>query len=363
MALEEYPVNQVISRQMPIRDMVIGVNRPVTNDIAWLLIHAFPEMETDGTLRQVVVTFVDITDRKRAEGEVWEKAFMMDSVSAIIARSDLDGKLTYANPAFLDNCGYDSIEEVLGRPFTEFWMLGDKTKEVMTALVGDGASGRWSGELSIKRKDGSLLELLVSAATVYDSSGEPISLMSTSIDVTDRKRAEEALRESEMMTRSLLEGSPVCNKIIDLDFKLQYMSAAGVRDLKVPDIKPYYGKAYPLEIYPESVRAPLVENFKKAMAGETASMETPVHDMEGNLLCYHATFVPAYDDDGRVKYVIVTSVNITDRKRAEEELRVKMGEIEKHNRFMIGREGRIVEVKREVNALLREMGREVKYGV
>ncbi len=75
--LEEYPVNQVISRQTPIRDMVVGVNRPVTNDIVWLLVHAFPEMEADGTLCQIVVTFVDITDRKHAEDELKTK---MDEV-------------------------------------------------------------------------------------------------------------------------------------------------------------------------------------------------------------------------------------------------------------------------------------------
>jgi PAS domain S-box-containing protein len=178
--------------------------------------------------------FRDITDRKYAEEAAWEKAFMMDSVSAIIGRSDLDGKMTYVNPAFLDNWGYDSIEEVLGRPFTEFWMLGDRAKKVMMALVGDGAPGRWSGELDAKRKDGSLLELLVSAATVYDSSGEPIALMSTSIDITDRKRV-------------------------------------------------------------------------------------------------------------------------------EDELKTKLDENEKFNRLMVGREGRIVEVKHEVNALLEELGREPKY--
>jgi signal transduction histidine kinase/ActR/RegA family two-component response regulator len=138
-------------------------------------------------------------------------------------------------------------------------------------------------------------------------------------NIIRRKRAEGALRESEMMNSSLLDGSPVCNKIIDLDSKLQYMSAAGARDLKVPDIESYYGQTYPPEFYPESMRAPLVNGVELAKKGEVSSVECPVHDLEGNEVWYHSTFVPICDDNGQVKYIIGASVNITERKRAEVE--------------------------------------------
>ena len=138
-------------------------------------------------------------------------------------------------------------------------------------------------------------------------------------EIEDRIQAEEALRESEIMNRSLLEGSPVCNKIIDLDFKLRYMSAAGLKMLKLTDVEPYYGQPFPFEFYPESVRATLIKGLKQAMAGEISSVEVPIHDIEGHEVWCHTTFVPAVDDDGRVEYVIGTSVDITDRKRAEEQ--------------------------------------------
>jgi signal transduction histidine kinase/CheY-like chemotaxis protein len=136
---------------------------------------------------------------------------------------------------------------------------------------------------------------------------------------TDRKRADAELRDSERRCRALLEGSPVCNKIIDLDSRLIYMSAAGVKQLKIPDIEPYYGQIYPPEFFPEAVRARLIEYLERAKAGETCSVECPVHDMEGCEIWYHTTFVPARDDEGRVEYVIAASVDITERKRAEEE--------------------------------------------
>jgi PAS domain S-box-containing protein len=157
-----------------------------------------------------------------------------------------------------------------------------------------------------------------------------IALLLRSVERAEigRKRAQSGLRNSEIRSRTLLEGSPVCNKIINLDSRLQYMSAAGVKQLKIPDIRPFYGCIYPPEFYPESMRIPLIEHLERAKAGETCSVECPVLDMEGCEVWYHTTFVPARDDEGRIDYIIAASVDITDRKRAEEELRRSQEDLE-----------------------------------
>ena len=137
----------------------------------------------------------------------------------------------------------------------------------------------------------------------------------------DRKQAGEALRDSELRSRTLLESSPVCNKIIGLDFQLQYMSVAGQKRLKIPDITPFYGRTYPLDFYPDWTRTLLIEHLERAKAGEISSVECPVLDMEGSEVWYHTTFVPACDDEGRIEYIIASSVDVTERKQAEEALR------------------------------------------
>lgn len=65
----QYPVNEVLATRGPIEDRVLGIDRPGTRDRVWVLVNAFPVFGTDGELRQVVVTFVNITDRKRAEDD------------------------------------------------------------------------------------------------------------------------------------------------------------------------------------------------------------------------------------------------------------------------------------------------------
>ncbi len=137
----------------------------------------------------------------------------------------------------------------------------------------------------------------------------------------ERKTSEDALRDSETRSRALLEGSPICTKIIDLDSRLQYMSCAGQQQLKISDIQPFYGSTFPPELYPESWRAVVSEHLERAKGGETSSLDCPVLDTDGNEVWFDTTFVPARDKNGRIEYVIVTSVNITERKRAEDEAR------------------------------------------
>jgi signal transduction histidine kinase len=98
------------------------------------------------------------------------------------------------------------------------------------------------------------------------------------------------------------------------------MSAAGQKQLKIPDGKPSYGDAYPPDFFPELTRTSLIEHLERAKEGETSSTECLALDMEGCEVWYHTTFVPVCDDEGRIEYVIVTSVNITERKQAEEAL-------------------------------------------
>ncbi len=69
MPLEEYPVMQVLANQRPLVNFVLGVNRPASDVLTWVLVNAFPEFDDQKQLRQIVVTFLDITERKRAEAE------------------------------------------------------------------------------------------------------------------------------------------------------------------------------------------------------------------------------------------------------------------------------------------------------
>jgi len=133
---------------------------------------------------------------------------------------------------------------------------------------------------------------------------------------------EERLNDYEKKSRAWLEHSPICTKIVDLDFNLQYMSSAGIKDLQIEDITKFYGKPYPLAFYPDSFRNTMNKNLQRVKAtGEIISQEASVLDIDGNELWYQSTIVPVDDDEGQIDYFIVVSINTTNRNQAEVALR------------------------------------------
>jgi PAS domain S-box-containing protein len=152
--------------------------------------------------------------------------------------------------------------------------------------------------------------------------GKPIKLTGIFQDITEQKQEEQKLKALEQQSHAWLENSPTCTKIVDLDFNLQFMSSAGIKGLKIDDITPYYGKPYPFHFYPESFKTKMTGNMNKAIeTGEVITQEAPFVDIIGNEVWYHSTIVPAKDDNGRIEYLIIVSMDTTERKYAEEKLR------------------------------------------
>ena len=129
---------------------------------------------------------------------------LASSVNGIVI-SDLYGNLTYVNDAFLNMWGHAGKNAVLGKPFSGFWQSETEAFGVVEAVR---KSGRWTGELFAKKKDGTLFPVFFNANTVVTSAGAPIHYMASFTDMTDQKRSEQALLESEDRFRRAIEASP-----------------------------------------------------------------------------------------------------------------------------------------------------------
>jgi len=132
----------------------------------------------------------DITERKNTEEELQIKNKAIESSINAMAIADLEGKLTYVNPAFLSLWGYKDNQEVLGRSSIEFWQITEEPMAVIKAIQNQGF---WKGEMVAKRSDGSIFDSEVSASMIKDNNGSPLCLHASFIDITERKRAEEDL--------------------------------------------------------------------------------------------------------------------------------------------------------------------------
>ncbi len=127
----------------------------------------------------------------------------------------------------------------------------------------------------------------------------------------------------------LLEASPVCTKIVDLDFNLKYMSSAGVKDLNINDIAEYYGQPYPFSFYPQSFRTNMTNNLVKVkLDGKVINQEGVVNNLDGSERHYLSTLVPVKNDKGEVESIMIVSTNITAQKKAEYALKQGLENLE-----------------------------------
>jgi len=129
------------------------------------------------------------------------------------------------------------------------------------------------------------------------------------------------LNANETKEHTWLEHSPVCTKVVDLDFNLQYMNIAGYKTLQIEDITQYYGKPFPFDFYPASSRVCIINHLQRSKdTGETVTLELPVVDIESNELWFYSKIVPVKNDKNRIEYFIIVSIDTTERKRAENAL-------------------------------------------
>ena len=149
---------------------------------------------------------------------------------------------------------------------------------------------------------------------------------------------EKKLKESEKKLQTWIQNSPVCTKIVDLDFNLLFMSDTGIRDLNIENINEFYGQPYPFSFYPDSFKITMRDNLKKAKLNrETIEQEASVLDINGNELWFQSTIVPVNDDKGKLDYLLVVSLEISERKKAERLLRLKSEKLkEAQSLSMIG---------------------------
>jgi PAS domain S-box-containing protein len=292
--------------------------------IITVLNNSSPLTDGEGIVVGLQTTLTDITERRLTEEALRESekifATIFESSSISIGLTQVkNNQFIDVNKAWLDLTGYDK-DEVINKSSADLNLyanLEDRAK-ILTDMKKDGRA--YGHDMQIRKKNGDIANLLLSAEFI-ELESESI-ILTTAQDITNRKKTEEALKISEQRSMAYLENSPACTKIVDLDFNLQYMSNAGVEGLHIDNIEEYYGKPYPFYFYPDSFKVPMTRNLKKSKeTDEIITQEAPVVDVDGNELWFHSTIVPVKDNDGLLEYLMVVSIDVTERRQAEESLK------------------------------------------
>ncbi len=324
--LDEYPVNRVLKMRQPLRNLVLGVHRPGRENDVWALVNADPVFGKDGEIAQVIVTFFDITERKRMEADLMESEErfrgMFEKHHAVMLLIEPEtGQILNANTAAADYYGY-SVEKLKSMSINEINMM---PWEQVTLERGKAASEERSYFVFPHRlASGEVRTVEVHSSPIVIHG--KIILFSITHDITERKQAEENLMR--MNERFSLASRAARLGVWDWDIqKNELLWDDGMYALYGVTRADFAGayEAWLQGIHPDD-RAMSDEISKQAQHGERE------YDTEFRVVWPDGSvhFLKAYgkfvrDAEGNPLRMTGINFDITERKLTEESLRREQG--------------------------------------
>lgn len=271
---------------------------------------------TDVTERRQVEEQLRETDQRLRDANEQLQMLIKSSPLAIYTR-DPNGLLTSWNPAAEKMYGWTATE-VLGKP------LPSVPNE--SRASSDGLRMRLlAGESFIKlearrrRRDGTPIDVDAFLGPLRDAAGNINGVVAVVADITERKQAEKALRDSEAELRLLTDNVPAMISHIDRQMNCVFANKryADFFGLAVADLA---GK--PLREIVGAADYPVLEaHFAKALAGQPVSFQWNVQRSSGEQRCIEVKLVPRAADQEQISGCYSMAIDITEQKRAEERIR------------------------------------------
>jgi len=279
-----------------------------------------PVFASDGTVEIVAGSTRDISERKAAEESIRFQSHLLDTVEQSVIATDLNGTITYWNRFAEELYGWTTTEAV-GRNVMELTtpdVMTGQADEIMSQLR-QGKS--WSGEFMVQRRDGTTFPAQVANSPINDGNGKLIGVVGVSFDISTRRQAEEAVRESEEKYRNLFNSIDEGFCIIEMLFD----DGGKPRDYRFIESNPMFEKLTGLKNATGKTALELVPNLEKfwietygkvALTGESVRFENHSEPMN-RWFDVHASRVGGAES----RQVAVVFNNITERKRTEDDLR------------------------------------------
>jgi len=334
--------------------------RHTGGELTEVLYNASVYRDAGGQVLGVFAAVRDVTDSRRLLRELSETNSLLTSILQSSAKysiigKDLKHRIVFWNEGAHRNYGY-TADEVIGKHSSILHTPQDvesgAVDRLLAAAYADGAA---EGTFERVRKDGSRFTATAVVTRRDDSLGHPVGFLLMSEDISEKKLATDQLRAASEYARSLIEASldPLVTinakgKITDVNEATSRVTGVARGDLVGTDFSDYFTE-------PDLAREGYLRVFAQ---GFVTDYPLTIRHTGGELteVLYNASVYK--DPAGRVLGVFAAARDVTDWKRAESEITKqrareldKLAELERFQKLTVGRELRMIELKKEIEEL------------
>ncbi|MCC6698307.1 MAG: PAS domain S-box protein [Candidatus Hydrogenedentes bacterium] len=264
---------------------------------------------------------MEASERKRAEESLHVRSAAIDAAVNAVVITDTTGRIEWANSAFSTLTGY-SLDEVIGRNPNKLIKSDahdDAYYENMWTTILDGRV--WRGEVINRKKDGTLYTEEMSITPVRDDAGAIVRFVAIKQDITERKRAEETLREAEERLRRAVSAGSVGLWDWNLRTHAMHYSAECKRQLGYAEEE--IGDAFSEwvdRLHPDD-RESALHNVNRSLANPQIpyGQEFRLQHKDGSYRWILVQGTLMLDEEGKPARMLGTNIDITERKRLEEQ--------------------------------------------
>jgi PAS domain S-box-containing protein len=271
--------------------------------------------DVDGQSRGIVIVARDITTRRQAEARIRELLHILDQAHDAIIIRDVEGHVQHFNKGAERLLGW-TADEVKGRRTTDLFFADPSTfAEAQKMLL---QTGEWSGEVQAVTKARKPIILHSRWTLVRGHHGQPPHVVSISTDITGRKQAEEALRQSQERYRSIFENATEGIFRTTLEGRILIANPALARMFGYPSLQEMMSSVTDVgqQIYVSLEKRAEMKRLLLEQ-GAIQGFEEENYRKDGSIIWVSLNAHTVYDASGAVQYFEGTIQDITGRKRAE----------------------------------------------
>jgi len=292
-------------------------------------VHGYPILDAKGKVTQMIEYSLDITERKRVENELQESqrfssSLLQNSPNPVVVL-DPDTSVRYVNPAFEKLTGFN-LADIFGLKAPLPWWPEERGEAITVAIRKAMAVGGNRGEHIFQKKNGERFWVALNSAMVKHG-GKPLYFLINWLDITDSKRMQEALRESEEKLERMFDSVNDGIVVARLDGTILKVNESAAKMHGFASQYEMLGKNA-LELAAPAEHKKMLRNMRRAVKqGKVSGVEYTLVKADGAEFPAELSTSALRDVSGKVFGHVTVARDITERKQMLEALKQKMEEL------------------------------------